>query len=44
MRHFLLPGSVATLPFGVRMTTAPAGLIAAARGTHRLLAGLFGAL
>lgn len=44
MRHFLLSGSVTALPFGVRVTTAPAGLIAAAGSTHRLVAGLFSTL
>ncbi len=44
MRHFLLPGSVTALPFSMRMTTAPAGLIAAAGSTHRVLAGLFSTL
>lgn len=44
MRHFLLSGAVTALSFGVRVTTAPAGLVAVAGGTHRLVAGLLGTL
>jgi hypothetical protein len=43
MRHFLLPGPVTALAFGVGVTAAQAVLIAATRGTDRLSAGLVGA-
>jgi hypothetical protein len=42
MRHFLLPGSVTALAFGVAVTTAAALLIAATRGAGGLLACLLG--
>ncbi len=44
MRHFLLSGSVTALPFGVGVTTAQAGLIAATSGTNRTTASLVGTL
>jgi hypothetical protein len=42
MRHFLLPGPVTALAFGMGVTAAQAVLIAATRGTDRLSAGLVG--
>ena len=42
MRHYLLFGPVATLAFGVGMTTAPAGLVAASSGTNGASASLIG--
>lgn len=42
MRHFLLPGPVTALPFGVRVTTPQAGLIAVTGGTDGLVAHLVG--
>jgi len=42
MRHFLLPGPVAALAFGVGVTTAQAGLIAATGGTNGATASLIG--
>lgn len=42
MRHFLLPGPVTTLAFGVGVTAAPALLIAATRSTRGLSACLVG--
>ena len=43
MRHFLLPGAVAMLAFGVGATTASAGLVALTGGAHTAAASLFGA-
>jgi hypothetical protein len=42
MRHFLLPGSVTALAFGMGVTTAAAVLIAATRSTGGLSACLVG--
>ena len=42
MRHFLLPGSVTALAFGMGVTTAAAVLIAATRSTRGLSACLVG--
>jgi hypothetical protein len=42
MRHFLLPGPVTALAFGVGVTAAPAVLIAATRSTGGLSACLVG--
>lgn len=42
MRHFLLFGPVTALALGVGMTTLPAGLIAATRGTDGGASGLMG--
>jgi hypothetical protein len=44
MRHFLLSGPVTALPFGVGVTTAQAGLVSAAGGTHGTSASLVGTL
>lgn len=43
MRHFLLSDPVTALPFGVGVTAAQAGLIAAAGRTQGVPAGLLGA-
>lgn len=42
MRHFLLPGPVTALAFGMGVTAAQAVLIAATRGAGGLSAGLVG--
>jgi len=42
MRHFPQFGPIATLPFGMAMTAAQAGLIAAAGSTQRLMPRLLG--
>ena len=42
MRHFLLPGPVAALPFGVGVTAAQAVLVSAAGGTNSTAACLLG--
>jgi len=42
MRHFLLPGSVTALAFGMGVTTAAAVLIAATRSMGSLSACLVG--
>lgn len=43
MRHFLPPGSVAALAFGMGKTAPKRGLIAATGGAQRMAAGPFGA-